>query len=738
MSSSVVDSDPTTNPARGSTPVTSPVGSPTGPGTDSPSESLTNRFEWIESAGLYGFTDHDVNGYHSAAPYFLHLYSRLLQLIRETALAMQKPNGQNERALLSREVKFLEICHEFVRDNAEELFKTKDFHYKLWARVEDFSRQGITSFDNRMSRHITRMSFLLGDHAPPPSESWQGDTLPSHGRFVRAYDEFLELDDRPLRNDVDRRLLMFLSQEVLAQALLGLRMPMVSLSVQENLFVEGARPTYVDFPYGSDEWLYGLGERPGVLELRRQIGGQITPEQEERIKRAKAIKNTEEPKQPINPKQPTDPKQPADSTRSAESRKRPAPYVPVQRDPKRPRAIDNYTITNDNIEADIQDIYSTAKFLDMSNKPDIARLLNPTAENREDTLNAYESELHKVLRQCRLNIYKPENPPQTQAERDRLMRQIENQIPRLRDEIHKKSDMITSASKLKEARVAAFTLKFIRTLHMKLLLASDPPPSVSQMRHALRDRLDDWILHEQAWNAADEKAIKHLRPGFAAKKNWLMKFVDARNQNIQNWWTLRDQLDEAIREEALSGVGGEGNDSGNGGGGGGGGGEAQEQAKTGETQPAKDQPAKDQPVDNQPVDNQPADNQPADNPPAPGEETKQAEETKEPKRAPLYWLEPRKAPTTVYFDEREEARREERARARAMERLLGPPSPGESYLDEERYRLEDEFSAKLAAAFPAHGGPPAHETIPRETVYDKIIYMFVMTHWRYFAGIAII
>ncbi|KAI1801465.1 hypothetical protein F4811DRAFT_534541 [Daldinia bambusicola] len=703
-------------PATGSTPMGSfagaSAGSPTGSGGGHAAESLATRFERIENVALYGFTDYEASGFHHPAPYFVHLYTQLIQLMGETALEAHNGGGKNGKDLFAREVTFLETCHEFVRDNAEELLKFKDFHYKLWARLEDFCSHGWTSYDKRISRHITRVSFLLGDIAPPPAQSWEGDTLPAHGRFVRAYDDFMKLEDRRLRNDQDRRTLMLYSQEILDQALLGLRMPMVSIDIQEELFREGARPTYIDFPYGSDEWLYGLGQRPGVLELRRKIGGPLTPEQEERIKRAKAYKEPQELKKPQEPKKPTEPKQ---STRK--SKKRPAPVMPIQRAPKRPRISDNYTITTDNVEADFQDIHSTATFLDITERPDIERLLNPTVENRDETLIAYKPEFSKVLRQYRLNLFRPEEPPVSQEQRNQLLRQMDNEIPRLRAEIHKKSDMVTSAVKLKEARVAAFALKFVRTLYMKLLLISDPAPSANRMRQALRDRLDDWILHEQAWNAADEKAIKNPRT-IGSRKVWLMRYVDSRNESIDRWWTLRDQLDAWIRDEA----------------------DRQELDKLGEgyEEDEEDEEEEEEPV---PADEEQPEKEThsvGDGASKPASEPQEKATTKAAEKPPpVYWMEPRKPCEPVFVDERAERRREERYRARSLEELLGPPQPGQPYLDLERYRLEDEQSAKLAAAFPERGGPPGFELMPHDTVYDKIIYMLVMSHWRYFAGITL-
>ncbi|KAI1471743.1 uncharacterized protein F4812DRAFT_415265 [Daldinia caldariorum] len=695
-------------PAAGSTRRGSSAGPPAGSGGGSAAESLATRFERIENAGLYGFTDYEASGFHHAAPYFLHLYTQLIQLIGETTAEMHKAGGENEKDLFNRGVTFLETCHEFVRDNAADLMKFKEFHYKLWVRLEDFSSHGWTSYDGRISRHITRIALLLGRNTPPPAQSWEGDTLPSHRRFLRAYDKFMKLDNRPLRNDQDRRTLMMFSQDILNQALLGLRMPRVYLDIQTELFREGARPTYIDFPYGSDEWLYGLGKRPGVLELRRKIGGPLTPEQEERIKEAKAYK---EPKVPKVPKEPTEPKQ-----STTNSKKRPAPVEPIeiQPGPKRPRISDKYTITIDNVEADLQDIYYTAAFLNITEGPNVERLLNPTVGNREETLVAYKPEFSKVLRQYRLNLFRPEDPPARQQQRDLLLRQMDNEIPRLRAEIHKRSDMVTSAVKLKEARVAAFALKFIRTLYMKLLLASDPPPSTQRMRQALRDRLDDWILHEQAWNAADERAIKNPRTA-DSRKVWLMRYVDSRNENIERWWTLRDQLDGRIRDEdirqeveALS--------------------ESSEEEQEGEEPVPAPAPAEGKkPEEKQPVEGEAG--KPAEEP------EEKAEEPEKP--PPFYWLHPRKPTEPVFADERAERRREERFRARCREELLGPPEPGQSYLDLERYRLEDEASAKLAAAFPEHGGPPGFESIPRDTVYDKIMYMLVLSHWRYFMGITL-
>ncbi|KAI0130755.1 hypothetical protein F4814DRAFT_403563 [Daldinia grandis] len=684
--SSGPSSEPTTEPTEGP-PVESPVESPAESPADPPvepagepagepaeeeppvqhgggpvTESLNTRLERIEAAGLYGFTDFTTAGFHETAPYFISLYTSLIRLLGEIAREMFKQGVNADRGLFNRAVGFLDVCYDFVRDSAEDLVKSKNFHYKLWTRLEDFSSQPFTSFNPNISRHITKMSYLAADIAPPAAASWVDEGLPEHKRFVRAYNEFVELEKKPLRNDQDRRDLIYFSQEILDQALLGLRMPMVAIAIHQELFREGARPTYIDYPPDSEEWLYGLGKRPGVLDLKLQLGGKLTPEEEEKKKQAQ---------QP--------------------PRKRPPPPGPKQPTPKRSRILENYTITMDNVDADIEDVYSDAAFMDISERPAQERLLNPTVENREDTLNTYAPEFSKRLRLCRRNYYRPEAPPSSQERRDQILRQMESDIPRLRTEIHGKSEIITSPAKLKEARVTAYTLKFVRSLYTKLVLSSTPEPSSDRLNQALRDRLDDWILYEQAWNAADERAINNSRT-MNTRKIWLMRYVDARNENIDKWWILRDQVDAQINSQA----------------------NREAAAGNNETQ---EEPGG----------------------PATPETTKQ---TKEPeqvvKRTPVYWVEPRKSGTTVFFDERAERRREDRARARAKERLMGPPQPGQSYSNEAQYTLEDELSAKLVISFPSQGGPPKFEEIPKETIYDKIIYVLVMTHWRFYQGLSVI
>ncbi|KAI1659338.1 hypothetical protein F4813DRAFT_354693 [Daldinia decipiens] len=624
-------------------------------------ESFTTRLERIEAAGLYGFTDFTTAGFHETAPYFISLYTNLIELLGEISRQMFKDGADAERELFDRAVQLLDVCYDFVRDGAEDLGKFKNFHYKLWTRLENFSSQPFTSYKRNIASHITKMTYLARDIAPPASQSWVGDTLPEHKRFMRAYNEFIGLEQRHLRDDADRRELIFFSQEILDQALLGLRMPLVAIEIHRELFREGGRPTYIDFPSDTDEWLYGLGKRPGVLDLKLKLGGKLAPEEAEKKKQAE-----QEPKK-----------------RSL------SPSESSQPGPKKSRLLENYTITMDNVDADIEDVYSDAAFMDIFDRPEYQRLLNPTVENREDTLNSYAPEFSKRLRLCRRNYYRPEAPPNTQERREQILRQMENDIPRLRAEIHEKSEIITSPAKLKEARVAAYTLKFVRALYMKLVLLATPEPSSDVMNQALRDRLDDWILYEQSWNAADERAIKNPRTA-NSRRSWLMRFVDARNENIDKWWVLRDQLDGQIKSKARRDAEGDK-------------GEAQEE-------------------------------------PDASEAAKQAPEAKKTttKRTPVYWVEPRKPGRTVFFDERAEQRREDRARASAKERLIGPPEPGQYYSNEEQYRLEDELSAKLAISFPSQGGPPKFEEIPKDTVYDKIIYMLVMTHWRFYQGLSVI
>ncbi|KAI0112823.1 hypothetical protein F4776DRAFT_640033 [Hypoxylon sp. NC0597] len=616
-------------------------------------EAWTKAIDQIDVVAENGFGDFEAAGHRSIGAYYVSLYTTLKNTMGEISNEFYKDDKANEKALFKRAVGILDKFHKYAQGSREALLETKNFHYKLWIRLDDFGHQPWTSYDIDIQKHIQRMIVLTVGLQPPFEQAWKDGDLINHKRFQVAYESFLQLDDKNAYDDVERRNFVLRSQQLVQQALIGLRLLTVSTDLQVNWTNNEIRPTYVDFPYGSEEYFYGLGSRPGVLNIKLKLGGKITPEERKKMKKA--------------------------------TKKRPAPAsAPEQRQGKRPRPNWGYTMTMENVDADIEDIYHDAAFRNVTKRPSADILVTPLTANRATTLANYRDDLTKIIRRHRSAYYKPETPPTSQVDRDRLIERIEKEIPALRDMA--KEVRTSSTAKLKRAKLAAFSLRFLRALHMKLVLSSTPPVSNEQMNRALTGRMEDWSTFERTWNESDAKT--RLIPRLTLE---LQREIDdafrARSANILDWTLLLNQLRSGLGPDV----------------------------------PEEPEP----PQERQEPEESPDQNQPK-------EQTKVSYKL-DPNDTTMWFIEPRRPARSVYVSEKIDRRQEERARARAIDSALMQTGKKEGRLHrlEEKYRAEDKLSDAVAAAL-AKKGPPDYAKIPVETVLEKITYMIVIHHWRLF------
>ncbi|KAI1101799.1 hypothetical protein F4804DRAFT_314918 [Jackrogersella minutella] len=638
-------------------------------------KAWSDSIEHLSNAATFGFSDFEAAGFQGSVPYFLSSYSNLITALSEISREIFKHESATE-SLFNRAVETLERYFEHVRDNSEEFTAYRNFHYEIFVRVGLLSRQPFISFDGNISRHIRTMAVLVADLSPHAAEAWSDGDLVGYERAAKAFEDFTELEIAHRENEADYRDLVFRSQELVSEALVGLRLPTYLTQVQTNVFDDNTRPTYVDFSCNSDEYLYGQGRRPGVLDLKRRLGGQLTPEETERVDQAR-------------------------KTTKQTTRKRPASTPKAPLEPKRPRTIGRgYTMSIENVLADIAEIHNDARFNVTSWAPSRDPIRTPPVANRQETLENYRPNLLKMLRQYRKHYYLPEDPPKEQHDRDVLLGRLEGEFETLRADIARKGVNTTSRGRLKEARLSAYALRYLRSLHMQLLLTSTPPIEAERLNQALIDRLDDWVLFEQAWNAGDEKSQREARS--VSSKTTFGGYVDQRNQNINTWRELQNQLRSGPSEEAE---------------------EAEE--------PVKEESEEEEEVVEE-----------EEHP----EKTTEVVEPSGVKEGDIknlkitgnyYIFRPGRPGRTVYVSEKDERQRYERAVARAIDSALGQREGGEVDKKREEHRLENERIERVGTSLAAKG-PPDYEQIPRTTVFEKLAYMVVMTHWRFFQARAIL
>ncbi|KAI1381583.1 hypothetical protein F4677DRAFT_403507 [Hypoxylon crocopeplum] len=631
------------------------------------------QLDQIEAAFADDFGDYEASGSKSLARFVVSLYTRLTDTLRLISRELHKADTEKENTLFDRGVGMLKRFYDYIRENSEYLITDRKFLYKLRDSVLDLAGQPWISFRIDIRNHIRKMNVLTGDLEPPVQSAWDGDDLIYHKRFQRVYEKFIGLDEAARNTDEDCWRLMFRSQQCLIEAFGGLRIPLAVIKLQAyDLFDEKKRPTYIDFSCTSDEFLYGHLGRPGVLDLREKLGGPINEDQKATMERAKRPESHSLPQR----------RRPASPSRAE---------PPAQ---KRARTDPGYKMTMEDVDADIRDIYSDAVFMNIHERPSLDTLVTPTTENRAETLASYQDELTKRIRLYRRLYFSPEFPPRAQALRDELLHQMDEEIPLLRAEA-KAASASKASAKLKEARLAVYALKFLRTLHMHLLLSSTPRVPDERLRQALIDRLSDWILYEQVWNAADAKARAATRTT-TAKKTWFGGFINARNTNIEKWTDLQTQMRDApfaAQEEEVE----------------------EEVVQAEEEEEVEEEPQQ------------------------------QPEQPKKTKESPFrivtrlrgVYLLPRKPGRTVYYNERLELQHEDRRRALAKERALGPPLGGGSWVNETQWKWENERNDRIVKNF-AKRGPPDFDQLSDETVFDRLVYMIVITHWRYVQGMELI
>ncbi|KAI1077125.1 hypothetical protein F5B20DRAFT_593157 [Whalleya microplaca] len=578
-----------------------------------------NRVDQIEWAFIGMDYEYENEGYTSVQLYFADkIYKDMIEAIGGISTQIARNDAHDGiQGLFHQAIQLLGQSLEFAKEAGDSL---KASVPALREHLNKLTNAPFISLAKEITEHILGMYSLIDEHISGAEQVWSGGDITSTKEFEDTTKEFQSLTRWKAEHDSTRRTLIARSHSLLQQALESLGLNSNLVQVPTTLFDSEKRPTYVDYPCGSDEFLYGLGRRPGVLSLKEQLGGTLTDDEKAQIHEA--------------------------SNRQAPA---PAAIAPV---------LQSYTMNIDNVEADFEDLYNDAQILDVKKKPDLARLVTPTYENRQDTMAKYKKDFRAKLKIYRRK-FKPEEFNPT-ADYTQLVIDIDTEIMLLRDEAVTKGARLTSNNALKEARVAAFKLKYLRTLLVKLALGAEPPPTAAEKTQALWDRLDDWILYETTWNQADQKLINDQRIR-AVNKDFANSSIMGRNANIARWRGFQDGLDNGAPPFNTPGV--------------------------------DEEPEGDAGDDDVP---------------------------------PSAWdllsaiLEPSLPSRTVYVNERFEQRRENFWRAASRARALNRPAP-----DEPDPRPQSTLGNSLA-----DGGPPDLDELPFDTVYDKLVLMIVVTHWR--------
>ncbi|KAJ3554110.1 hypothetical protein NPX13_g10704 [Xylaria arbuscula] len=157
---------------------------------------------------------------------------------------------------------------------------------ELYAAVLGLSKNA--DHGEELFDHIIQMNEVLERIRPAPALSWleDGSDLKPCAEFEAVYAEFGQLEKDPHNFQQQQESYVLRSYDLLCRALRALTLPEHMANPQheeDNFFHNDRRPTYVEFPYGSDEFLYGFGARKGIFEVKANMGGAIPQEHESRV-----------------------------------------------------------------------------------------------------------------------------------------------------------------------------------------------------------------------------------------------------------------------------------------------------------------------------------------------------------------------------------------------------------------------------------------------------------------------
>jgi hypothetical protein len=603
------------------------------------SEDLIAHVDTLEKGFTSEFADWDAQHYPSAEDYFEWTYAeiiRTLHLIEEEKFKnnANQPLKSKYEALWARAVGLLGRSVDHVKKVDVGL---RPVHKRLLADMLRLASTQYTSGANGLSMHLISMGNQLHQIWPPAREAWveDGTDLKPDEDFERLYEAFSSLQDIGSYDLYVKNSWIHLNM-----ACRALHIPEHKSLPDPDFFRNETRPTYVDYSCTSEEFLYGKGDRPGILSVKKILGGPLTAEEHGNIK--EAAKKRE--------------KKRGNKRRAGKQAGR------EERGPKRARTQAGYTMTRLNAAADVENILRDSKYPGIDT-PDAARIITPTCKNRENMLGAYRKDLRRIANA----IYKVKfglptttaKLPQTPAQRTTWLQSAATEINSTRAMVNIYIGSINSPAKAKQLRLAAYRLKLARAMYTLGLLSGEPSASPAEIRDGLQARLDDWILHEQAFNAADRFQLSSRMK--QATADTLRANIQERDDNITRWREMRGDLGNQPAPN-------KNNHRGNGG---------------NEAPPADD-----------------------DNDGEDDDDANTADEGGEDEEG-IPWLTD-----------------EEIERATIMlNGVLIPRKPKSSNWLPIYKDVTDPFAA---------GGPPNHDQLPLGSVWERLQYMWVITHWRFY------
>ncbi|KAK8109409.1 hypothetical protein PG999_007546 [Apiospora kogelbergensis] len=413
----------------------------------------------------------------------------------------------------------------------------------------------VFSSSPNIADHLLFMSSYLNEHKPDPAGSWENGVLQGNEAFDATFERFqlLGAQFRFPKDDSERKLLIRGSAQMLREACSDLLLDWKAADIEWQALVDpGQRPTYVSVPITDPTFAAGRVTTSlqnylrGILAAKYALG--CDPAQDSQANAGATKANSSKRRAAGDASEgPSAKRQQTGTTTTTTTATTADAQAQLQ---EFQRAFDV-----DRARADVDLLQRHAGLQEPTCGHD--PVLTPLVPYRDATLRAYQKDLRGVVataRGLRGRVLADVAAAADEGATRELLALLEGQAERARTDVCMSQGKRNSGA-LKQRRIAAFRLVYYRALAVLLVagaaargqqarVAADPRVADDLDQQHVR-RFRDWVMHEEAWNAADRYAIGTM--GVNDPQSYRDR-IQNRDANIALW----NSMAEALRAPAGS------------------------------------------------------------------------------------------------------------------------------------------------------------------------------------------
>ncbi|KAI1334312.1 hypothetical protein F5Y15DRAFT_292806 [Xylariaceae sp. FL0016] len=474
------------------------------------------------------FSHWQAKGHEDVESYMVDVYVRSIASLNTAYQELTRPaNNQDEiQIIINNLINILErMCAFFQRPNYD--FSRATMRSRLQDALSHFSYAiYIPHTQDDITRHRARMYEFIHSRLQPSARSlWVNDDLPANEDFNNAYQGFRQLRNLLVESDTDRADIIIRSNNFVNEARrsLGLRDGKIP---GPNFFGDARRPTYIDFPHTSPEAQAGYNGRPGIMALRQRIGDRLTAEEQ---RQEAAARVERQPATPVNQPVPAAQLQQPPPALVAQLPLPAARVVPQVPPPVPPLALPalQYNLSFRQARRDIRDCLQSGEAKPSAiGKFEQRRNAYPQGANpnlipttlRNETVSSWRSDINALYSEVN-NIWDHNNPPQDPDIQANRVRDLRRALTGARHNVRQRlsNSKSTNNKQMKDARLKAMRMRYLRAVLMFVLLSPDGPnplpnPSAALNRE-LEARYQESALYERIWNMAENEDVYRRKRG---------------------------------------------------------------------------------------------------------------------------------------------------------------------------------------------------------------------------------